>query len=76
MVHQLLVYAGDVNVLGGSEHTTKENAEALVVASNETGLELNADKKNISTWSCLKIRIRDEVTVNRVTIVPLKGWKS
>ena len=42
--HQLLFYA-DVNtsILGGSVHTRKENAEALVVASKETGLEVNAD---------------------------------
>jgi len=30
--HQLLVYADDVNILGGSVHTIQENAEALVVA--------------------------------------------
>jgi hypothetical protein len=30
--HQLLAYADDVNILGGSVHTVKENAEALVVA--------------------------------------------
>jgi hypothetical protein len=42
--HQLLVYANDVNLLGGSVHTIKKNAEALVVASKETGLEVNADK--------------------------------
>jgi len=29
--------------LGGSVHTTKENAEALLVASKEIGLEVNAD---------------------------------
>jgi len=28
--HQLLVYADDVNILGGSTYTVKENAEALV----------------------------------------------
>ena len=28
--HQLLAYADDVNVVGGSIHTVKENAEALV----------------------------------------------
>ena len=27
--HQLLAYADDVNILGGSVHTIKENAEAL-----------------------------------------------
>jgi len=42
--HQLLVYANDVNILGGSVHTIKENAEALVVASKEIGLEVNTDK--------------------------------
>jgi hypothetical protein len=26
--HQLLAYADDVNILGGSAHTVKENAEA------------------------------------------------
>ena len=30
--------------MGGSVHTVKENAEALVVATKETALEVNADK--------------------------------
>jgi hypothetical protein len=30
--------------LRGSVHTVKENAEALVVATKEIGLEVNADK--------------------------------
>jgi len=42
--HQRLVYAGGVNILGGSVHTIKKNTEALVVASKESGLEVNADK--------------------------------
>jgi len=41
--HQLLVYADDVNILGGSVPTMKENAETLVVASKQIGLEVNAD---------------------------------
>jgi hypothetical protein len=44
VTHQLLVYGDDVNIFGGSVHTVKENAEALVVASKEIGLEVNADK--------------------------------
>jgi hypothetical protein len=42
--HQLLVYADDVSVLGGSVHAIKKNTEALVVASKEIGLEVNAEK--------------------------------
>jgi hypothetical protein len=42
--HQLLVYADYVNILGGSVHAIKKNTEALVVASKEIGLEVNAEK--------------------------------
>ena len=38
--HLLLVYADDVNILGGSIHTVRENAEALIVASKEIGIEV------------------------------------
>ena len=46
VTHQLLVYADDVNILGGSVHTIRENAEALIVAGKETGLVVRviADK--------------------------------
>jgi len=33
-----------IRILGGSVHTVKENAEALVVATKEIGLKVNADK--------------------------------
>ena len=42
--HQLLAYADYVNILGGSIHMVKENAEALIVDTKEIGLEVNADK--------------------------------
>jgi len=42
--HQLLIYADDANILGGSVHTIKENAETLRVDSKEIGLEVNTDK--------------------------------
>jgi len=38
---QLMAYAENVNMLGGS---VKKNAGALVVANKESGLEVNADK--------------------------------
>jgi len=41
--HQLLAYTDDVNILGGSMHSVKENAEALVAATTEIGLEVSAD---------------------------------
>jgi hypothetical protein len=39
-----LVYTDDVNMLGGSIHTVRKNTEALLIASKEIGLEVNAEK--------------------------------
>jgi len=49
--HHLLVYADDVKMLGGSVRTIQENAEALVVASKEIRLEVNADKTKYMVMS-------------------------
>ena len=49
--HQLLVYADDVNILVGSVHTITKNAEGLVVAGKENGLEVNADKTKYMVMS-------------------------
>jgi hypothetical protein len=38
-------------ILGGSVQTVKENAEALIVASKEIGLEVNADKTKYMVMS-------------------------
>jgi hypothetical protein len=49
--HQLLVYADDVNILGGSVHSIKKNGEDSVIASKEIGLEVNAEKTKYMVMS-------------------------
>jgi hypothetical protein len=51
VTHQLLIYADDVNILGGSVHAINKNTEALVVASKEIGLEVNAEKTKCMVMS-------------------------
>jgi hypothetical protein len=41
---QLLFYADDVNLLGESISTIKENAETLLSGSEEICIEINAEK--------------------------------
>jgi len=53
--HQLLVDADGINVLGGSVRTMQKNTEALVVASKDIGLEVNADRTK-----CMVIVSRSE----------------
>jgi hypothetical protein len=49
--YQLLIYVDGVNILGGRVHNIQENAEALIVASKEIGVEENADKTNYNIMS-------------------------
>jgi len=44
-----------------SVHTVKKNAEGLVVATKETGLDVNADKTKYMVMS--QVQNKDEVTV-------------
>jgi hypothetical protein len=42
--HQLLAYADDVNLLGDNIDTINKNAETLIYASNDVGLEIDVEK--------------------------------
>jgi len=59
--------------VGGSVHTVKENAEALVVATKKTGLEVNVDKTKYVIMSRDQNAGRNHSM--ELIIVPLKGWK-
>jgi len=48
---QLLVYADDLNIFGGSIHTIQSNTEACAVAIKGIGLEVNADKTKYTIMS-------------------------
>jgi hypothetical protein len=51
MVHISYWYADNVNILGGSIYSIKKNAEDLVIASKEIGLEVNAEKTKYMVMS-------------------------
>ena len=72
--HRLLAYADDVNILGGSVHTVKKNAEALVAATKETGLEVNARKSKYMTVS--RDRNAGRIHSMKMDNNSIERWKS
>ena len=74
--HQLLAYADDVNILAGSMHTLKENAEALVAATRETGPEVSADKTKYMVMSRDQNAGRiQSVRIDNSTFERVEGFK-
>jgi hypothetical protein len=59
--HQLLVYAGDVNLLGDNIDTIKKTQKLLIDASKEVGLEVNTGKQSICL--CLVTRMQGEIII-------------
>ena len=74
--HHLLAYADDVNIMGGSIHTVKENAEALVAATREIGLEVSADKTKYMGMSRDQNSVRiQSVRIDNSTFEGVKDFK-
>ena len=75
--HQLLVYVDDVNILGGSVHTIKENAEALVVASKTTGLKVSTSKTKYMVMSGDQNAERScSIKINNISFESVEEFKS
>jgi hypothetical protein len=54
--HKLLVYADDVNQLGGNIDTIKKNTEILIGAIKDVRLRINTEKKVYIAVSSPKCR--------------------
>jgi hypothetical protein len=71
--HQLLVYANDINLLGDSINTTKENTETLLEAGKDVGLEINVEMTMYMIMSHL--RTQDRTRIYGQLMNHLKMWQ-
>jgi hypothetical protein len=61
--HRLLIYVDDVNLLGHSINTIKENKESLLEASRDVGLEINVEKMKYIIMSCHSNQTQDRTRI-------------
>jgi hypothetical protein len=57
-IHQLLLYADDVTLLGDNTDTIKKNTETFIDASKEVGLEVNTER---TICCCLVTRMQGKL---------------
>jgi hypothetical protein len=74
--HHLLSYADDVNIVGENVDTIQKNAEALLDASKEVGLEVNPEKTMYMLVSqCQKAGQKQSIKIGNMSFESVAKFK-